>query len=565
MLTAIAEPSVEGARGRAIDEVTGDADVYGELQYVEAEGEAPTVYACAGRSSFIIGRVKTCDITVAKGHVSATHCTVRREQATGASLLVDVSSNGTYLDGKLVGKTNEVPLSHGAVITFAKTTPYPRAVFTPLSGNVAPAKRQRTGSAAKAPVPRAAPDCAAARAASEVIAERKSGLEKQERQLRKAQEAHAAELASAREEAAVLRARLAQSDADAAAAAAKAREEHARALGEQEARALAALAEHQTERREAEEENAALRAEKDALDRALSGAREAEEAVGLRLKAVEEERSTLEAKVASSAAELASAREETALARAEAERTAGALDAERRGRAEHEALNAELRTKLGGLREAAEAQQQAEATLASQLRAAQDGRAAAEAERDAARRQAAEAEGGLKALGEQAAEAQRGARAQLDAAETAAASAQARAEAAGRRLAVEEVRKAAAADELGRLREEAGALLSHVVHAHTALVGSREGASGASQSSVSAEDEACVAPTQPQPWSADDGAQLVAAGGARRGALEPTQAHGGVDDETATQAAGDASGDFAVPTFAEPPPITPETAVIQHI
>lgn len=72
-----------------------------------------------------MGRAKTCDIRLSNPLLSQHHCTLYRaepDHGSGGERFVfvqDLSTNGTFVDGRKVGKGMRQVLSHGALLSFS--------------------------------------------------------------------------------------------------------------------------------------------------------------------------------------------------------------------------------------------------------------------------------------------------------------------------------------------------------------------------------------------------------------------------------------------------------------
>lgn len=76
----------------------------------------------AGQATkFSIGKDRSCDVVIDDHAVSRAHCVISFDPAKGAVYILDVSTNGTYLNGKLLSKKwGRVLLSHGDEILLKK-------------------------------------------------------------------------------------------------------------------------------------------------------------------------------------------------------------------------------------------------------------------------------------------------------------------------------------------------------------------------------------------------------------------------------------------------------------
>lgn len=85
-------------------------------------------------TSFTIGRGNSCDVALTGlTGISVSHCSLRMQEEDGNDyptvILSDTSLNGTFVDGTLVGKGNEVTVPNGAVLTFIKGKQYPQVTL----------------------------------------------------------------------------------------------------------------------------------------------------------------------------------------------------------------------------------------------------------------------------------------------------------------------------------------------------------------------------------------------------------------------------------------------------
>ena len=85
----------------------------------------PDVHLCS--PSMTIGRSEKCTVPFkANAHLSGTHCTIQRDTAVGLTFITDNSTNGTFLNGVMLGKANksilkpmdEVALLHTKTIRY---------------------------------------------------------------------------------------------------------------------------------------------------------------------------------------------------------------------------------------------------------------------------------------------------------------------------------------------------------------------------------------------------------------------------------------------------------------
>eukprot|EP00913_Durusdinium_trenchii_P006746 g6342.t1 len=95
--------------------VSKGAKNWAEGKLLRQEDDRPELVAfCAPPGTpFVVGRGSSCDLALTG--------------LAGMSVLLnDTSLNGTFVNGTLVGKGNEVPVSNGAVVTFIKGKAYPQ-------------------------------------------------------------------------------------------------------------------------------------------------------------------------------------------------------------------------------------------------------------------------------------------------------------------------------------------------------------------------------------------------------------------------------------------------------
>lgn len=69
-----------------------------------------------------IGRSEKCNVTFSlNAHLSATHCTIERDEAVGMTFLTDNSTNGTFLNGVMLGRNNKSVLRSSDEIWLLQT------------------------------------------------------------------------------------------------------------------------------------------------------------------------------------------------------------------------------------------------------------------------------------------------------------------------------------------------------------------------------------------------------------------------------------------------------------
>ena len=131
------------------------ADPYGFLS-LTLTPDTETADHALDATSCVIGRAPQANLRINLPHISASHCVVRQEGSR--VMLMDVSTNGTFVNGDVVGKSLEVELREGDEVSFSKGVRYPRLSFrhgaaTNTQNSGPPAKRTRTGGRATAAAP----------------------------------------------------------------------------------------------------------------------------------------------------------------------------------------------------------------------------------------------------------------------------------------------------------------------------------------------------------------------------------------------------------------------------
>ncbi|EOD06145.1 hypothetical protein EMIHUDRAFT_219480 [Emiliania huxleyi CCMP1516] len=135
---------------------------WGALEIVDEADATPRVVELRGASAIVVGRTHQANVVIPVPFVSSAHCTLHCVGAeSGTELprvrLVDTSSNGTFINGKLIGKNGEVDVAEGDTLTFSRAQRYPLARLSSLaaplppsaaesdSDSSRPAKRGRAG------------------------------------------------------------------------------------------------------------------------------------------------------------------------------------------------------------------------------------------------------------------------------------------------------------------------------------------------------------------------------------------------------------------------------------
>lgn len=100
---------------------SGDTDapppVYAGLKVLSGEREGLVQYPL--KKSTLVGRLKAVDVFLPDVKCSRRHCLVHWNGA--GYVLVDVSANGTWLNGAKVDKQSETPLNSGDMIRIGET------------------------------------------------------------------------------------------------------------------------------------------------------------------------------------------------------------------------------------------------------------------------------------------------------------------------------------------------------------------------------------------------------------------------------------------------------------
>ena len=94
------------------------SDPWGEINYVDKSGSL--TYSCVGNGDFVIGRDRPqhgCNLPVQEELVSRTHCTLR--MTSEGALLTDLSTHGTWVNGKKLGKDKTTYIQAGTLLTFS--------------------------------------------------------------------------------------------------------------------------------------------------------------------------------------------------------------------------------------------------------------------------------------------------------------------------------------------------------------------------------------------------------------------------------------------------------------
>ena len=123
------EPTLE----TSLDFSTEDLEIKQEeekcwAKLISQSSEYPTLNLI--EEEFTVGRKSTCNFQIQDRLVSGNHCKIYRQISNLGTcvFLKDLSSNGTYVNGQLVGKNNTIPLQDASEIVLIKDTPEKPAV-----------------------------------------------------------------------------------------------------------------------------------------------------------------------------------------------------------------------------------------------------------------------------------------------------------------------------------------------------------------------------------------------------------------------------------------------------
>jgi len=105
---AVVAPVVAPAEAKASSSPWGQASF--KMHNGKAIGDFPLA-----ANMITFGRNKGCDIKIPHPHASGYHCALQRD-AQGVVFLEDTSTNGTWVNGKLVGKGKKVYTTHGDIV-----------------------------------------------------------------------------------------------------------------------------------------------------------------------------------------------------------------------------------------------------------------------------------------------------------------------------------------------------------------------------------------------------------------------------------------------------------------
>ncbi|TPX32921.1 hypothetical protein SmJEL517_g04100 [Synchytrium microbalum] len=79
----------------------------------------PSLQNCH-KTSMLFGRHADCDVLIADSRVSSRHCLLSLTDGNRVAELEDLSSNGTFVNGVVVGRGNKVSVENGMVIALVK-------------------------------------------------------------------------------------------------------------------------------------------------------------------------------------------------------------------------------------------------------------------------------------------------------------------------------------------------------------------------------------------------------------------------------------------------------------
>ncbi|EFA82945.1 putative protein serine/threonine kinase [Heterostelium album PN500] len=88
--------------------------IWGELLAVSDKLSSVTL----SDDSFVLGRLKTCNITIPETIISAKHCRLFKS-SNDCILIQDLSTNGTFINGKMIGRGNLEVVKNGDRISLA--------------------------------------------------------------------------------------------------------------------------------------------------------------------------------------------------------------------------------------------------------------------------------------------------------------------------------------------------------------------------------------------------------------------------------------------------------------
>ncbi|EOD05109.1 hypothetical protein EMIHUDRAFT_107338 [Emiliania huxleyi CCMP1516] len=116
---------------------------WGALEIVDEADATPRVVELRGASAIVVGRTHQANVVIPVPFVSSAHCTLHCVGAeSGTELprvrLVDTSSNGTFINSKLIGKNGEVDVAEGDTLTFSRVQRYPLARISSLAAPLPP-------------------------------------------------------------------------------------------------------------------------------------------------------------------------------------------------------------------------------------------------------------------------------------------------------------------------------------------------------------------------------------------------------------------------------------------
>lgn len=103
---------------------------HGQLRLLTKQDGECVMHPCVLNKPLIIGRVAASDITLDLPTISSAHCSIEYDEQAGRSKIHDNSTNGTFVNGTLVGKGKGVFLQDSDVITFSIQNHLPQATFT---------------------------------------------------------------------------------------------------------------------------------------------------------------------------------------------------------------------------------------------------------------------------------------------------------------------------------------------------------------------------------------------------------------------------------------------------
>ena len=103
---------------------------------VQTSSSSTRGFSLAPTRVALVGRSPNVDLQIDQPHISAAQCTLTPPNSSSTKpsphwRIRDTSSNGTWVNGKYLGKDKEKTLEEGDLITFSSKMPFPRICFSP--------------------------------------------------------------------------------------------------------------------------------------------------------------------------------------------------------------------------------------------------------------------------------------------------------------------------------------------------------------------------------------------------------------------------------------------------